>query len=519
MPGMTNLGWSAHFRRIIERVRAARFGRLSVHISGLVVAVAAVAGSMVQAPPRQWLAGDSHVHSHWSPGYDNSTDPPTPVRGGDALYSTPINAQMARRYGLTWMVTTDHGGPNHSKLNASRAYAELADSRAQVPEVLQFYGLELNMPAMDHHTLIIPQNAAEWETLFEIERRFDANDAWPRDPARNTEAAALSALQHMNGLSPLPLLFANHPSRSAQGLGLYGLDEPFEFRVRNDAAPEIYRGMEGAPGHQAGTLAPDGSAKRDNDGHPAGTRGGYANPGAETRGGFDQMTAVVGGLWDALLGEGRRFWIVATSDSHANYADPSRPGSDFWPGQFHKTYVLAHLSYPDVLDGLRAGRMFVAAGDLVTELDFTAVAGNQTASTGGTLRAALADSIAVEIRFRDPNTPNGSGEDPVVQRIDLIGGEVLRPPGDRPLDRNPTTRVIARFPSNAFKKDGDRYSMTTTLPPAAHDVYLRLRGTSSHDLEPLADLRGENPWTDLWFYSNPIFVERAPQPTTGRPRS
>ena len=38
------------------------------------------------------------------------------------------------------------------------------------------------------------------------------------------------------------------------------------------------------------------------------------------------MTAIVGGLWDSLLGEGRRFWIVATSDSHAHYTDASRPG-------------------------------------------------------------------------------------------------------------------------------------------------------------------------------------------------
>ncbi|WP_202610455.1 hypothetical protein [Herbidospora solisilvae] len=40
------------------------------------------------------------------------------------------------------------------------------------------------------------------------------------------------------------------------------------------------------------------------------------------------MTARVGGLWDALLGEGRRWWITATSDSHVHW---TRGGSDFWP--------------------------------------------------------------------------------------------------------------------------------------------------------------------------------------------
>jgi hypothetical protein len=35
---------------------------------------------------------------------------------------------------------------------------------------------------------------------------------------------------------------------------------------------------------------------------------------------------------------------------------------------------------------------------------------------------------------------------------------------------------------------------------------LRLRGTNTAQGEPEADAKDENPWTDLWFYSNPIFV-------------
>jgi hypothetical protein len=77
----------------------------------------------------------------------------------------------------------------------------------------------------------------------------------------------------------------------------------------------------GGPGLQAGALAPDGSIKRDAAGNPTGSRGGNGNAGAATFGGFDQMTATVGGLWDALLGEGRPFWVVATSDSRTNYTE------------------------------------------------------------------------------------------------------------------------------------------------------------------------------------------------------
>ena len=39
------------------------------------------------------------------------------------------------------------------------------------------------------------------------------------------------------------------------------------------------------------------------------------------------------------------------------------------------------------------------------------------------------------------------------------------------------------------------------------DGYIRLRGTNTNELEPAADPLGENPWDDLWFYTNPVFVE------------
>ncbi|WP_353901506.1 hypothetical protein ABUL04_10295 [Micromonospora harpali] len=34
---------------------------------------------------------------------------------------------------------------------------------------------------------------------------------------------------------------------------------------------------------------------------------------------------------------GRRWWITAISDSHVHW---TRGGSDFWPGEYSKTYVL-----------------------------------------------------------------------------------------------------------------------------------------------------------------------------------
>ena len=44
-------------------------------------------------------------------------DPPTPARVGGAIYPIHINALMGKYFGLSWAVATDHGDPNHSKVN------------------------------------------------------------------------------------------------------------------------------------------------------------------------------------------------------------------------------------------------------------------------------------------------------------------------------------------------------------------------------------------------------------------
>lgn len=454
------------------------------------------------ADTRQWLAGDSHIHSYYSPGYDYATNPPKPIVGGpdgDAQYPITKNAEMAVKYGLSWMVITDHGGPNHSKLNMERAYPELLEARKQFPGLLSFVGMEFNMPAMDHHTLMIPNGEQESKTLFDIESKWDKAETYPTDKTRDTEEKALQTINYVKNMEgPKPIFMANHPARSATGLGKYGADTPHELRNNNDAAPDIYVGFEGAPGHQAGGLNKDGTLK------PTGNRGAYGSH--PTYGGFDQMTARVGGLWDSMLGEGRRFWIVATSDSHVHYTDG---GSDFWPGEYQKIYVKANKTYDDVLDGLRKGRTFVTSGDLVSELDMTVSGAGKQAKLGETLKLGGAQDVTVTLRLRDPSGKNFHGDNPEVSRVDLIVGDVTgKAKADAyDNDTNPTTRVEQRFKPDSWKRDGEVITLTYTLKNVSKNMYVRVRGTNTDQLEPAADPKGENPWADLWFYSNPVFIE------------
>lgn len=453
----------------------------------------------VPAKGRLWLPGDHHIHSEFSADYEpNPASPqtaPIPLLGKDGRYSISKNAQMARQFGLRWMVSTDHGGPNHSKLNYEQAWPEVNKARAAVPELLIFYGMEFDTPAGDHSSLIIPFTGDERDQLRAIESGFSKREPWPADKAWDSEGRMIDALKLMRDQKAPPVLIANHPSRSATAPFAWGLYTPTEFRNWNDTAPRVAIGMEGAPGHQAGAIKPDGSPD------PTGNRGGYGR--APTLGGFDQMTATLGGFWDSMLAEGRRWFITATSDSHSNWRDG---GNDFWPGEYSKTYVQARADHGDIVDGLRSGRIFVTTGDLVSEVDVIASSGRASAGIGGTLAVRKGAAVEISIRLRDPAAANAGGRSPSVSRVDLIMGPVTGPVADRTTARAPATTVTHHFTAADWRREGEVLTMTHRIPAVTGPLYLRVRGTSTDELEPTADPKGEDPWSDLWFYANPIFV-------------
>jgi len=86
-------------------------------------------------------------------------------------------------------------------------------------------------------------------------------------------------------------------------------------------------------------------------------------------------------------------------------------------------------------------------------------------------------------------------------------GEITGPVIDRDADTNPTTNVIARFSSDDWQTDGEYRVINYTILEVNMDSYIRFRGTNSMELEPEKNPLGESPWTELWFYSNPIFIE------------
>ena len=58
---------------------------------------------------------------------------------------------------------------------------------------------------------------------------------------------------------------------------------------------------------------------------------------------------------------------------------------------------------------------------------------------------------------------------------------------------------------------GDDIVISHVVKQVSGDEYIRVRGTNTDEQEPQPDAQSESPWSDLWFYSNPIFITPAPR--------
>jgi len=243
------------------------------------------------------------------------------------------------------------------------------------------------------------------------------------------------------------------------------------LRNFNNAGPDIAFGFETQPGHGASDQRGEYAPRRN-------LGGTVDSVGGTTYGGTGVYGAQIGGVWDALLGEGRNFWFFASSDWHNRgifQSDDRRTTQDHYPGEYHRNYTMIRTAGDSkvrpqhIVDGLRTGNTFVATGQIIDRLAFVAcvsypgaarranstveslaleAARNNTdidvpgcATMGEKLRVRPGAEVVVAIVVRDPSGPSYSPysfpnpslmqigieqpmDHPVLDHVDVIRGLV-----------------------------------------------------------------------------------------------
>ena len=475
-------------------------------------------------------------------------------------------------------------------------YPELARIVRDLKEPLVYIGTEQNVPGHEHASTTVLDGQKLWKkrgsdignafAAAEYEYRFDRSDTdfsggapdhnWTGKVANASGAGQGTANHNNKALPGVAWLQSNYPLSSyfvPAHVERAGVFDPNNnrgyniehFRNFNNAGPTVAFGFETMPGHQASN---NRGEYRANFGGP-----GIDSVGITTFGGTGVYGAKVGGVWDAMLGEGRNFFFYASSDFHNRgaFSPFARESTqDFYPGEYQKLYIpkmdKSRATAYDIVDAIRTGNSYSVTGDLIGDkLTFEAeIDGGKKkeVTMGETLVVPPGANVKITLKVELPNKPNNSPYSfnnpsllqvgikqplnrPVLDHVDFIGGSVtgIIPPGSANYTNgeNTSTKVLATFDQSTWKKEGQSRTMTFTVKNVKNSQYVRVRGTNlpvgtpnETDAKgnPLSDLPvsvipctdaacpahmqvGPSgklssfdvaSWSDLWFYTNPIFI-------------
>lgn len=577
------------------------------------------AGSAFAA--EKWMSGDFHQHTTYTDGSYPMNDLTAPGVIATSAWQDPAGLYrkgvmpQGFRFGLDFQANNEHGGtsgkdnfnnawstysPNPAVGDAGKmwrwqtlistsnipgysgpaymgAFDWIQTIRANYPDKLAMTGMEWNPPGHEHSSTGIV--AADAKPIAEFEYRFDNSDSdgtlttstadkmgWTgkvQNSVYDATAPDYSATlglnkRHNKTVDAVKWMQANYPTTGyivpahveRAGCGLTGgAWNIAAFRDINDNGPTVAFGFEGIPGHEKET-----------------GRGGFGAGacGGGTYGGAGYYIATVGGLWDNLLADGRKFFNFASSDFHND------AGADFWPGEYLKSYVKVKdanndgiYTQEDVVNGLRSGNAYSVHGDIVNDLDFRVfhgsagenkkARGHNNATMGETLTAEKGDKITVTIRFKTPAANNctagvNASDDyackaPSVHHIQLIQGRInpakaskflvdgVTPNPEYKAIDSSVAGIVRTFDASSWSTDDQGYTvMSYVVKNVQNDMFFRIRGTNlGYDVKkldatgtkvvygtdatgsPLINTPGTSnadmAWDDLWFYSNPIFVK------------
>jgi hypothetical protein len=275
------------------------------------------------------------------------------------------------------------------------------------------------------------------------------------------------------------------------------------LRNFNNTAPNIAFGFETQPGHGASANRGEYQVKRNNfaagNFSDNGTLVNVDSVGGTTYGGTGVYGSQVGGVWDALLGEGRNWWFFASSDWHNRGQfgpDDRRSTQDFYPGEYQRNYTMVRngadkIRPQAVVDGLRTGNNWASSGQIIDRLAF--VACSSTPGLGARTNAQV-EALAVNAATKNTDiTASGCstmGEKLVVRPgSDIVVSIVVRDPAGA--NNSPYT-----FNNPSLAQVG--ISQPLNMPVLDHiDV---IRGmVSGYKAPGSADYSGEWPRNTNWL--------------------
>jgi hypothetical protein len=359
-------------------------------------------------------------------------------------------ARAARAARLDFIVSTEH---------AERAFARhternLALLRRRFPGLIVLFGIEWNLPAAGHATVMVEQWPGEVDLLKEFTKLFDrkvAPDMRNLDQGVDGQSwgsfeQALAGLGWLRRLSvgdlpPRTVVYLNHPAKN-------GYLSASQIARLHDAG---LAGVEGAPGHQNAGLAGVEGAPGHQKWDPPGI------PRSIDR--HDPYIAVIGGDHDRLLGEGRALGLIASSDFHTL-------DTAYYPGVFSRTLVYCPERSPrGVVDGLLSGSTATVMGGVASAMDsFVTVRGfADSARIGETLTVPLGSEVTYSLRIEVPEW-DFQGAPNRIDEVEIISDWTGHP------------AVVQTF----RPVDNGRLQLAYTLPRAAcerpHRFFLRARG-------------------------------------------
>lgn len=538
----------------------------------------------LKATEGRWMSGEYHTHTGQSKdateeymslervlgaafrskevleGNQNGPEKTDNITDGVGFTYLSLADHLRKSYiGVDGKGNGNYDTPFYVAVQAQQREIEKLQAQGQYTDKLIYSATEWDMPGLDHATVglidaetgQVPYDAIhefEWKyasakdgddptsmytgTGNDYSGDFDEQAVWGerRNQDNPSMDVAVEAVEWVEEHYPDSYVLPNHPSRHNNGDDQpdYGEVTLEALRKLNDAAPNVVFGMEGMPGNQM-----DPSCEL---------------PASDIRAGADEMISVTGGVWDAMLSEGRRFYNFANSDFHFKISSNENYSSGYWASEFSANHTWVEpgedgeFTFSDVVEGMRSGNSYSVNGNLISDLTFTVSDKNGKATMGEELSTQEGQDVTVTIRFKVPEknnyeslygTDTGISVDntPSVDHVDLIAGHVT---GKVDVENynstdNTDAKIVKTFTKEELReaRGADGYYTLTYTAAADADLYFRVRGTSTEEVDEQGDpvthersIPEEKParfdyindynYSHLSFYANPIFVKTIP---------